>query len=177
MICSAITSDDIKNIFDIISNNIVTIIIFLSIFVEISPIQINPITLLSSIIFKPLRDDMKKMKTEINERIDNIKDELKTDIDSIREQQEKEKIQIKELIKSNELAEISKIRWEILEFSNSLDNNQKHIRDEYRHIIDDRKRYLYLIDKYELANGLIDEEFEKIKNHYDANKSGSAMYF
>lgn len=177
MICLAITTDNLKAIFDMISNNFISIIVFLSIFIEISPIQINPISLLSSIIFRPLRDDMKKMKTEINQRIDDIKNELKTDIDSIKEQQEKEKVQIKELIKSSEIAEISRIRWEIIEFSNSLDNDQKHNRDEYRHIIDDRKRYLYLIDKYELTDGLIDEEYEKIKTHYDANKSGSSMYF
>lgn len=177
MICSNISPENLKVILDTISDNIIPITVFLSIFIEISPIKINPISLLSSIIFRPLRDDMKKMKTEINQRIDDVKNELKTDIDSIKEQQEKEKVQIKELIKSSEVAEISRIRWEIIEFSNSLDNDQKHIRDEYRHIIDDRKRYLYLIDKYGLTNGLIDEEYEKIKTHYDANKSGSSMYF
>ena len=82
-----------------------------------------------------------------------------------------------DLISSTELSEISRIRWNILEFANSIDNDQKHIRDEYRHIKDEAKRYHALIEKYDIDNGIIDEEMEKINKRYEENKSSSAVYF
>ena len=54
---------------------------------------------------------------------------------------------------------------------------QKHTRDEYRHIKDDNRRYHALISKYQMENGVIDEEMEKINSHYDANKDSTSVYF
>ena len=75
------------------------------------------------------------------------------------------------------MAEISRIRWEIIEFSNSIENDQLHVRDEYRHIKDEYKKYELLIKKYNLENGIITEEIEKINKHYDENKNSNSVYF
>ena len=45
------------------------IIVVIGIFVEITPIKINPISWLGKIIFRPIRDDMKQMKEELNNKI------------------------------------------------------------------------------------------------------------
>ena len=82
-----------------------------------------------------------------------------------------------ELIYSNEMAEISRIRWTIIEFSNSLANGQLHVRDEYRHIKDEYKKYEGLIEKYDLENGIVTEEIEKINNHYNEFKDTPSVYF
>lgn len=159
------------------TDNFYKIILVLGIFFEISPIKFNPITWVLNLIYKPIREELKKLKDELNTKIDSVKDDLKTEIDQLKAEQVQNKDTITELIKSNEMSEISRLRWEIIEFSNSIDNNQKHTRDEYRHIKDDNRRYHALIAKYEMQNGVIDEEMEKINSHYDANKDSTSVYF
>lgn len=158
--------------------NIFTIILLAcSIFIEITPIKINPISWLVGFIFKPIRQDINDMRTELNNNIESVKNELKSDIESIKREQFDQKESIDDLVRANEMNEVSRIRWEIIEFANSIENKQLHIRDEYRHIIDDNKRYHALIEKYELDNGIIDEEYEKIYKHYKENKNGNSVYF
>jgi hypothetical protein len=52
-----------------------------------------------------------------------------------------------------------------------------HVRDEYRHINDEYKKYDQLIKKYDLEDSGIIEEIDKIKKHYEENKSTPSMYF
>lgn len=171
--------DDITlmDVFNFCGKHILEIIAFISIFVEIAPIKLHPITFLLDLINKPVRQDIASLNTSINKSIDDVKSELKKDMDVLKERQDLEEEKISELIKANEMNEISRIRWEIIEFSNSINNNQKHIRDEYRHIKDENRRYHELIEKYDLSNGLIDEEMEKINEHYEANKNSVNVYF
>ena len=165
------------NVLKFLGQHIVAIVLVLSIFFEISKIKINPISSLMKWLFKPLRKDMDDMKKEINKNIDSVRDEFKLEIESLRTQQQSDSTRIDSLIETNEMSEISRLRWEIIQFSNSIENNQKHIRDEYRHIKDDYKRYHMLIEKYNLDNGIIDEEMEKINKRYEDNRSSSAVYF
>lgn len=158
-------------------DHIVAIVLVLSIFFEISKIKINPISSLMKWLFKPIRKDMDDMKQEINKNIDSIKSEFKQEIESLRSQQQADASRIDSLIETNEMSEVSRLRWEIIQFSNSLENGQKHIRDEYRHIKDDYDRYHTLCDKYDLKNGIIDEEMEKINARYDANRLSNSVYF
>lgn len=153
------------------------IIITLGVFFEITPIKINPISAIVNLLFKPINTKIDNMQKDIKNDIDSVRKEFKEEIGQIKQRQENEESTIKELIRSNEMTEISRIRWEILEFSNSLKNEQLHTRDEYRHIFDDNERYHYLIDKYGLTNGIITEEFEKIQKHYDDNKNCTSVYF
>ena len=153
------------------------IIVVIGNFVEITPIKINPISWLGKIIFRPIRDDMKQMKEELNNKIESVEKNLKEEIEQVKAEQHRENSRIDDLIRSNEMAEISRIRWEIIEFANSIENGQLHIRDEYRHIKDDNRRYHHLIEKYDLQNGVFDEEMEKIEKHYEENKDTSSVYF
>lgn len=153
------------------------ILVFLGFFIELVPIKINPISFITNILFKPIREEMKAMKTELNNNINSVKTELENKIDKIQKALETEQKTTAELIQSTELAEISRLRWEIIEFANSIDNAQLHVRDEYRHIFDSNRRYHNLIKKYNLENGIVDEEMDKIKNHYDENKDTTSVYF
>lgn len=158
-------------------DHIVLIILVLSVFFEISKIKINPISWIMKIFFKPIRKDMDEMKSELKSDISNMEKKLSEEMDSIKAEVSSEHQRIDDLISSTELSEISRIRWNIIEFSNSLENGQKHIRDEYRHIKDDAKRYHTLVEKYDLDNGIIDEEMEKINKRYNENKDSSSVYF
>ena len=158
-------------------NHLLELIVVLSIFIEFTPIKINPISWLSNILFAPLRKEMGDMEKRLNDNIVGVKDEIKEEMDQIKSEQHNQKDSIEELLKTNELSEISRIRWEIIEFSNSIENGQLHIRDEYRHIIDDNRRYHALIEKNGIENGFFEEEFEKISKHYEENKNSTSVYF
>ena len=159
------------------SNHIIEIIVFLSIFLEISKVKISPISALIKFVFRPIRKELAEMREDVKKDIEALRTDLTSQIDSLREDQEKGKEAIDELIESNEMSEISRIRWEIIEFSNSIENGQLHVRDEYRHIKDDHKKYEALIKKYNLENGITTEEIEKINKHYEENKHTTSVYF
>lgn len=158
-------------------DHIIAILLFLSIFFEISKIKINPISWLMKLLFKPVKKDMDEMKRELKEDISNMEKKLSGEIDAVKSEVSSEHKRIDDLICSTELAEISRIRWNIIEFSNSIENGQKHIRDEYRHIKDEADRYHKLTEKYDLKNGIISEEMEKINKKYDENRDSSSVYF
>lgn len=160
-----------------IGNHIVAIILVLSVFFEISKIKLNPISWLMKLLFKPMKKDIEDLKAELKSDISNMEHKLSDEIDSVRREVNSEHTRIDDLISSNELSEISRIRWSIIEFANSLENNQKHVRDEYRHIKDEAKRYHTLISKYNLENGIIEEEMQKINKRYEENRDSSSVYF
>ena len=158
-------------------DHIVLIILVLSVFFEISKIKINPISWITKLLFRPIRKDIDDVKQELKSDISNMEQKLSEEMDSIKAEVSSEHKRIDDLISSTELSEISRIRWNIIEFSNSIENGQKHARDEYRHIKDDAKRYHVLVEKYDLDNGIIDEEMDKINKRYDDNKTSSSVYF
>lgn len=160
-----------------LGNHIVAIVVVLSLFFEISKIKLNPISWLMKILFRPIKKDMDDMKLELKTDISNMEKKLSSEIDSVKEEVNSEHKRIDDLISSTELSEISRIRWNIIEFANTIENGQKHVRDEYRHIKDDSKRYHELVKKYNLDNGIVEEEMEKINKHYEANKSSTSVYF
>ena len=174
---STLLTTALKDILAWSSDHIIEIVVFLSIFLEISKIKVSPISAVIKFVFKPIRKELAEMKEEFKQEIEDLRKDLTNQIDSLREDQEKEKEAIDELIYSNEMSEISRIRWEIIEFSNSIENGQLHVRDEYRHIRDEHKKYESLIQKYDLENGITTEEIEKINEHYEKNKGTTSVYF
>lgn len=167
----------LMDVFNFCVKHLLELIAFISIFIEITPIKVKPISFLLNLINKSVREDISKLDTSIKSNIDEVKNEFIKDIKEVKERQNLEEQKIMELIKTNEMNEISRIRWEIIEFSNSINNDQKHVRDEYRHIKDENRRYHELIEKYNMNNGLIDEEMEKINRHYEQHKESANVYF
>lgn len=158
--------------------HIIEIFCFLSLFIEISPIKFNPLSWLLNLINKPVREDIAKMREEFMEEIKNVKDELKHDIGDIQESQTLQDEKIAELIKTNEMAEVSNIRWDIIRFSNSIETGIKHNRDEYRHIKDEYAKFKNLLTKYDMSDIAVEEEVEKINKHYNDHKTNtSEIYF
>ena len=174
---STLLTNGLRTILIWCGNHIIEIIIFLSIFLEVAKVKVSPLSFLGKLFFKSIRKEIADFREETKKEIADLRQDLTLQIESLRNDQEKEKEAINDLIKSNEMAEISRIRWEIIEFSNSLENGQLHVRDEYRHIKDDHKKYEALIEKYELENGITSEEMDKINKHYEENKNTSSVYF
>lgn len=167
----------INEILNWLKDNFGWVVTLLSLTIEIVPVKFKPISWLAGIIFKPIRSEMAQIRQELSDKIDKVNSDLKAEIDSVKAENCNDKKNINELLKAFEMSEISRIRWSIIEFANSIENGQLHTRDEYRHIKDDNKRYHALIEKYDLENGVIDEEMIKINNHYEDNKDSTSVFF
>lgn len=62
--------------------------------------------------------------------------------------------------------EIDRIRWEILDFSNSCQNGRRHTKEEYGHIIKMHEKYEAILSRRHESNGQIDLAFEYITTLY-----------
>lgn len=124
------------------ADNLVSIIAIVSVFFEITPIKINPISSLLKYIGAKLNED-------VIAEVTSMKDEIK---------------KIDDKVDQNE---IDRIRWEILDFANSCRNQKKHTREEFLHIIELNQKYHKIIDEKGIENGQIDIEFAFIKRLYN----------
>lgn len=134
--------DSIKELLECCnSTSLLTIVVFLSIFIEITPIKINPI----SSIFKWIGDVTNK---DVNEKLNTMSSKLEDVSERI------DKI------------EINDMRSAILDFANSCMNERKHTKEEFEHIIDLHTQYEETIEKKGLKNGRVDLAFRYISDLY-----------
>lgn len=131
----------IKDIVDWIGNHLWTIIILVSIFIQITPIKINPWSALFKWIGKMVTNNACSKIDGLIVKVDN----LEASIDA---------------------NEKDRIRWEILDFANSCRNDHKHSRDEFQHIVDLNDKYKKLLKKTGDSNGVFDIEFKFIQDLY-----------
>ena len=124
-----------------IGTHIWHILIGLSLFIEFTPIKINP----WGAIFKWIG---KLLIGEACGKIDRIAKKL-DDVDKEMKENEKDRI-----------------RWEILDFANSCHNHRKHTRDEFRHIIELNDKYNTLLAATKDKNGVFKAEYEYIERLY-----------
>ena len=117
------------------------ILLVLSIFIQITPIKINP----WSALFKWIG---KMITNNACSKIDGLI------------------IKVDQLEASIDANEKDRIRWEILDFANSCRNDRKHSRDEFQHIVDLNDKYKRLLKKTGDANGVFDIEFKYIQDLY-----------
>lgn len=124
------------------ADNAVSIIAILSVFFELTPIKINPISSLLKYIGTKLNEDVIAEVTSMKAEIKKIDDKVDQN-------------------------EIDRIRWEILDFANSCRNQKKHTREEFLHIIELNEKYHSIIDEKQIKNGQIDIEYGFIEKLYN----------
>lgn len=124
-----------------IINHIGTIIILCSLFIQITPIKINPWTALFKWIGKNITNDACT-------KMDNVMAKIS---------------QIEHDVTENEK---DRIRWEILDFANSCHNGKKHTKDEYRHIDKLNRKYINLLKQTDDSNGEFEAEYKYIEELY-----------
>ena len=129
-------------------DNFWPLLLGLSIFIQITPIKINPWSRLFKWIGTVINSDVKKDIEELNKTTQELK--------SVTESLEKN-------VMENEK---DRIRWEILDFANSCRNNIRHTKDEFQHIVDLNDKYIDLLVKTEDKNGVFEAEYEYIKKIY-----------
>lgn len=123
------------------STTLLTFVVFLSIFIEIIPVKINPL----SSIFKWIGNVVNK---DINEKLSSVSTKLEdvsTRIDMI---------------------EVNNMRTQILDFANSCMNERRHTKEEFNHIVDLHSQYTDIIEEKGIKNGRMDLAFKYISDLY-----------
>lgn len=125
-----------------IIGDVTLLLVAISAFVEITPIRINPI----SSVLKWLGN---KFNGAVLAKLS---------------EQDKAMVEIRDTVDDNE---IDRIRWEILDFSNSCRQGKKHTLDEFVHIIELNEKYHKILERRKLTNGRIDLEYSYIVGIYE----------
>ena len=164
------------------------ILFFISIFFEVSKININPWSSFVHKVTRGLREENKKRQEELEETFNGCIDGIKEKITSLEEQQQscankmeqmqqsfmeqieqtQEQIELNriEAIKNDDIKEAYHLRWEVLDFADRCKNNSPVTENQFKHIFSEHDRYMAYIEKYGIDNGLEEAEFEYIKQLY-----------
>ena len=124
-----------------IGKNLWTIIIVVSVFIQITPIKVNPWSALFKWIGKTITGNACSKIDGLMEKVEKIEKDVKTN-------------------------EKDRIRWEILDFANSCRNDRKHTRDEFQHIVALNDKYKRLLSETNDTNGVFEVEYNYIQDLY-----------
>jgi hypothetical protein len=151
-------------------------ILLLGVFVDISPIKFNPL----KAIFKYIGEAFNSsIKTEIN----NFKVEVNTKFNQLQSEQMLQQETLDKLISDQGNKEVSRLRWEIVDFKNSIVNGVKHSRGQYRHVLAAIESYINTVS---VEESKLDEDYyrevledgEAIREHYEKYKDdANVLYF
>ena len=154
------------------------IVLALSIFIDIHPkIKFNPIKALFGYLGKWFNSSVQKeisgFKAEVNQKFKDLQDE-----------QIAQRETLNKIVADMEQKEISKLRWEIIDFETSILNGDKHSREQYRHILDSARKFIRSIQTNKELYNIPEEDVTKIieaetyiKNHYEENRSDQSKIF
>jgi len=117
------------------------LVAFLGIFVEISPLKINPLSAVIQWVGNALNKDTRKQLAAISLKLEEVSER----IDKI---------------------ELNDMRSAILDFSNSCMNERRHTKEEFEHVIDLHTQYEEIISEKGLKNGRVDLAFRYISELY-----------
>ena len=139
---------DWQKVVDWLIHNIIQVVVLISVFIQITPIKINP----WSRLFKWIG---KLITAESDKKINTL-------ITTTGEMEKK----ITTLQTNMNENEKDRIRWEILDFANSCRNGRKHTKDEFQHIITLNDKYKNLLALTGDKNGVFEMEYDFIKKLY-----------
>lgn len=123
------------------STTLLTIVIIMSIFIEITPIKVNPISAIFVWIGKITNGDLNEKLSSMSEKLEDVS----TRIDMI---------------------EINNMRTQILDFANSCMNNKRHTKEEFEHMIDLHTLYCNIIEDKGIENGRMELAYKYISELY-----------
>lgn len=130
-----------QQIVEWIGKNLWSIVIIVSIFIQITPIKVNPWSALFKWIGKTITGNACSKIDGLIDKVDKIEKDVKTN-------------------------EKDRIRWEILDFANSCRNDRKHTRDEFQHIVALNDKYKRLLKETNDTNGVFEVEYNYIQDLY-----------
>lgn len=139
---------DLQKVTDWLVHNIIQVALIISIFIQVTPIKINPWSKLFKWIGGLITAESDKKINQLIETTDEMQKNIKT------------------LQQNMDENEKDRIRWEILDFANSCRNNQQHTKDEFQHIITLNDKYEKLLEITGDTNGVFEAEYRYIQKIY-----------
>ena len=136
---------------DFIQSNwgeIIGVLTALSIFIQVSPLKINP----WSTIFSWIGGEINK--------------EVKTEIKSLKEEVMICGVGLSNVTEENDKRRIQDLRWAILTFAHDLKCGQEYDRYSFDHIYEYDIEYTNLLNKYNMTNGQTTAAMEVINEAY-----------
>ena len=106
------------------------------------------------------QDSLYKKQKVYHEQSIQIRDQVKYSQEGLKNGLD----EIKHLIISNS---IESMRWEILDFSNSIMSGREYNKEQYDHVLNTHERYMKILEENGMTNGQTSASFEFIKKHYD----------
>lgn len=136
-------------------NGFVSLGVILGIFIEVVPVKINPVSTLLKFIGSNINAELKAEISDVKAEISAVKTEVETTKGTVQKVDDK--------VDNNE---IDRIRWEILDFSNSCRSGKRHTKEEFDHVINLNQKYHRILDERKKENGQVDLAFEYIRKIY-----------
>lgn len=156
------------------------VVVVISLFIDFVPgIKFNPVRFVFKKFGDAFNHSVDKKLDELESKVNVRIDALDSQLSALKDENDSQYESIKELQKNVDVAEVNRLKMEILNFSNKLSQqHQKFTAEEYRTIMDCYTRYHIIIDRYEeLSNGKIDVEYGYIEKHYmDHKDEGEYMF-
>lgn len=153
------------------------IIMILAIFVDLSPIKLNPIkgicNWIGTYLSKSIANEISGFRNDVTSEFEETKKELL-----------KQRELINEIVQKNRTLNITHLYWDVVHFRSDLRNNLKYSRDEYRHVLQEASDFKSIlkdnpdivISESEIYK--LTEAEEAIKKHYDSKRDDeTVLYF
>lgn len=156
---------DIINLFKDSSNQstMVTVIVFCVFsLVQFSPVDINP----WSVIGKILKTIVSKIGTALNTELTTKVSNLENTVKDLRKEIATVDQKVQSLDEKIDVNRIKDLRSKILDFSNSLSQNERD-KEDYDEIYSLHEEYDELLEKHGLTNGKMDRAMRNIDRHYE----------
>ena len=151
------------------------IVLFLGIFIDITPgIKLNPI----KAIFRYLG---KSFNASVESELSNLKEEVNVKFGELKNEQKRQKDALDKIIIDRQDQEITRLRWEVINFDNGLQNKVKHSSEQYRHILNCFTRYKKIMEDI----GIYYDEYyhdvvkhgNHIQKHFEDNVDSGEAFF
>lgn len=128
------------------------VLLILSVFVEVTPIKVSPISRLLGWIGK-------KINGSLSKELSDFKRETEDNFKAVKARQDAAE-------RDSDLQRIAGIKSLILSFANSCMNNRKHTLEEFHHVLEENKIYEQLVEKLGVENDVYSESYAYIKRIY-----------
>lgn len=138
---------------------IVGAVALISVFIEITPIKICPISSILKWVGDKITQDIKQQLKEQEKRQQEEWNNIREEITKLKEEQYQISLEQAE-------NEVDKIRNEMLKFGRECRKDEKHTRQQFDYIISLYTKYGHLVDKYHIDNGVLELEYQYIERIY-----------
>ena len=162
-------------------------------FIEVTPIKINPWSIILKWIGNVVNAEDRKNIEKLNASVDKVREnqgrmednlndmkrkneenrkyveKLNDSIELIQENQARMEDNLNEMKHETEEDKAKEKRWHILDFVNSCRHGRTHTREEWNHVISELADYETFTERKGIKNGVIEEDAKYLRKLFQEN--------